>query len=256
MIRLSIIILNIATKALHGHLNNLIKVNKFKDVESLVKHVSEKKPLIYSDLIKHCDNNIPNSVKEFDITKSVALIQNVFKKMFKYDSGKFVYCELLRNIRNKKYAHIKMFEMDDIDFSATVVKIEEIIRQLCDYDKDTFLNQIEVELGKESYNINELKPMVSEMLAGMKKELELFNSKIASIIDEIAEKVEAKGNEVTEKVEAKGNEVTEKVEAKGNEVAEKVASQIYEVKEKLASQIYEVNEKLESRNTGLFKIKI
>ncbi len=43
--------------------------------------------------------------------------------------------------------------MDDIDFSATVVKIEDIIRQLCDNDKtketiQSFLTQIEEVLRK------------------------------------------------------------------------------------------------------------
>jgi len=240
-----IIILNISTKALHGHLYHLIKKSTFKngfedvkDVKSLVEkvkslseevkspnasvqHVKSVYPNTYANLNHHCFYNIPNSVEDFDITKSVALIQNVFNKIFEYNQNKFVFCELLRDIRNNDYAHKEEFEMDDIDFSATVVKIEEIIRQLCDYDKtesitESFLTQIEEVLGKDSYNINELKSLMSEVLVELKEELELFNSKIDKVLeglDEVKEIVESKGNEVAEKVESKGNEVAEKVES-------------------------------------------
>jgi len=126
----------------------------------------------------------------------VGLIQNVFNKIFEYNQDKFVFCELLRDIRNSNYAHKKEFEMDDIDFSATVVKIEEIIRQLCDYDKtesisesntESFLTQIEEVLGKDSYNINELKSLMSEVLVELKEKLELLNSKIDKVFEGLDE---------------------------------------------------------------------
>jgi len=104
MIRLSIIILNISTKALHGHLYHLINKSKFKDgfedvkdVKSLVEQVKSVNTSLYNKLYNHCFKKIPNSVEEFDITKSVALIQDVFKEMFNYDRDKFVFCELLRH---------------------------------------------------------------------------------------------------------------------------------------------------------------
>jgi len=85
--------------------------------------------------------------------------------------------------------------MDDIDFSATVVKIEDIIRQLCDYDKTkettkSFLTQIEEVLRKDSYDINELTSLMSEVLIGLKEELELFNSKIAKVLEGMASKID------------------------------------------------------------------
>jgi len=200
--------------ALHGHLYHLINKSKFKDgfedvkdVKSLVEQVKSVNTSLYNKLYNHCFKKIPNSVEEFDITKSVALIQDVFKEMFNYDRDKFVFCELLRDIRNNDYAHKKEFEMDDIDFSATVVKIEEIIRQF-DYDKtesisesitESFLTQIEEVLGKDSYNINELKSLMSEVLVELKEELELFNSKIDKVLkglDEVKEMVKSQGDEI------------------------------------------------------------
>ena len=116
---------------------------------------------------------------------------------------------------------------------------------MCDYDKtmktnQSFLTQIKEVLGKDSYNINELTSLMSEVLIGLKEELEFFNSKIAKVceglaskIDEVAEKVESKGNEVVDKVESKGNEVEEKVESNCNEVKELFKSGNRSLKSKL-----------------------
>jgi len=174
MIRLLIILLNITTKALHGHLYHLIDNIKgdifkdVKDVKSLVEQVKSVNASVHKELKRHCFYDIPNSVEEFDISKSVALIQDVFKEIFNYDRDKFVFCELLRDIRNNDYAHKKEFEMDDIDFSATVVKIEE-------------------------------KSLMSEVLVELKWELKLFNSKIDEVLeglDEVKEMVKSQGDEI------------------------------------------------------------
>ena len=59
--------------------------------------------------------------------------------------------------------------------------------------------------GEDSYHLNELKSLLSEVLVGMKEELELFNSKIdkvwgglASKMDEVAEILESKNDEILE----------------------------------------------------------
>ena len=135
-----------------------------------------------------CFRNIPESLDEFDITKSFALIHNVInelhkKSKFKYDSKNYDYCKRLKDIRNEKYAHLFFFEMEDVDFSVTVVTIEEIIRQLCDYDdslcKD-YLDKIEIELNKDNSEINNLKSDVIKMLSEQKEEFKMFITKLTT----------------------------------------------------------------------------
>ena len=123
---------------------------------------------------------MPNSIDELDITKSVALIK-LFKKFFNYKNDKFEYVEQLRDIRNSEYAHMLCFEMDDITFSTTVVRLEEIIRQLCDYDpkvSEDFLTKVEKVLRKDSCDINQLKSVMFKMLAEQTEELHLFMSNL------------------------------------------------------------------------------
>ena len=50
--------------------------------------------------------------------------------------------------------------MDDVEFSVTVVTIQEIFRQLCDFNKKImkdYLDKIEVVLEKNTKEINSLK---------------------------------------------------------------------------------------------------
>jgi len=115
-------------------------------------------------LKKGCFGNIPASLNEFDIVKSFALIHNVIndvhkEKKFNYDTKKYDYCEQLRNFRNEKFPHVAL-QMDDVEFSVTVVTIQEIFRQLCDFNKKImkdYLDKIEVVLEKNTKEINSLK---------------------------------------------------------------------------------------------------
>jgi len=163
-----------------------LDLNEYKNVNQLINNKEIASEDMLNKLKKGCFGNIPKSLDEFDITKSFALIHNVInelhkKSKFKYDSKNYDYCRRLKDIRNEKYAHLFFFEMEDVDFSVTVVTIEEIIRQLCDYDdslcKD-YLDKIEVELNKDNSVINNLKSDVIELLAEQKEEFENIIKKL------------------------------------------------------------------------------
>lgn len=190
MIRLSIIVLNITTEVLHEHLRYILKENGFNDVSNLLQYVKQENRSAYDQLKRFCYNTIPNEVGDCD-SKSVALIQNiVFElKILKFDEANFTFCKDLRKRRNDNYGHMKIYEMDDVDFSKTVVRIEEIIRQLCNTDKlrQDFLGKVEDLLGKDSKQINELiEPLAEEMLKEIKLYMTEKIDRINSRIDKIS----------------------------------------------------------------------
>jgi hypothetical protein len=187
-IRLSSIILDVGTKVIHAHIQHYLEKNDKSDINELLSDTSMVSREILKDLKKSCFQDIPKSLDLFDITKSFALINNVIiqldkEKKFKYDVNKLKYCKQLKDIRNEKYAHMQAFEVNDVDFSISIVSIEEIIRQLCDYDEtisQDFLEIVEDELKKDTSQINDLKSTVIELLAEKKEE---FKSIINTIID-------------------------------------------------------------------------
>jgi len=148
-IRLSSIILNVGTKVIHAHIQHYLEKNGKSDINELLSDTSMVSREILKDLEKSCFQDIPKSLDLFDITKSFALINNVIiqldkEKKFKYDVNKLKYCKQLKDIRNEKYAHMQAFEVNDVDFSISIVSIEEIIRQLCDYDETISQNFLEM----------------------------------------------------------------------------------------------------------------
>ena len=127
---------------------------------------------MYNKLKKRCFGNITDSLDKFDISKSFAIIKNVIdelhtKSKFQYDSNKKNCCFQLKEIRNKKFAHMLAFEMEDVEFSVTVVTIQEIFRKLCDFDNrlmQDYLGKIEVERNKDNNEITRLKSDVITLL--------------------------------------------------------------------------------------------
>jgi hypothetical protein len=203
-IRLSTIILDIGTKVIRAHIQRFLVSNKYNNFNELIHNKIVSKEML-NKLKKGCFGNIPDSLDKFDITKSFALIDNIFNELhktskFNYDDKSYDNCKRLKNIRNQKYAHIFFFEMEDVDFSVTVVTIEEIIRQLCDYDnilcKD-YLDKIKIELNKDNSEINNLKSDVIKMLAEQKEEFEMFITKLTtSLSDSTDSAVRSLGNEL------------------------------------------------------------
>jgi len=144
-----------------------------------------------SGLNKGCYGKIPASLDSFDITKSFALIHNVINELhkatgFNDDSNKYYYCLHLKEIRNEKCAHMLAFKMEDIELSVTVVTIQEIIRQLCDFDSklmQDYLDKIEVELNKDNSEINNLKNDVITLLLDQKEDLQKLITSLSGSTD-------------------------------------------------------------------------
>ncbi len=195
-IRLSIIILDIGAKMLREHILHELNENKINDLKALFNHSEVKSKCYGSKKIKglksfwhiNLNQEIPDKLKcldNLDISYCNALIQNVFKNkeqsIFKYSDTKSKYVEQLTDIRNKEFGHMLYFETDDLNFSTTVVRLEEIIRQLCDYDakvSDHFIDRIEKELDKDSFqNID--KTRMFQMLTEQK---ELFEKTFNSLV--------------------------------------------------------------------------
>jgi hypothetical protein len=204
-IRLSTIILDIGTKVIRAHIQRFLDLNNYNNVNELINNNTIVSKDMFKKFDKGCFWKIPKSLDKFDITKSFALIHNVFNELrktskFSYDSKNYDYCKRLKDIRNEKYAHMFFFEMKDIDFSVTAVTIEEIIRQLCDYDKglcQNYLDKIEIELNKDNSEINNLKSDVIKMLSEQKEEFELFITKLTtSLSDSTDSAVRSLGDEL------------------------------------------------------------
>jgi len=190
-VRLSTIILDIGTKVIRAHIQHFLDLNNYNNVKELIYNNNIVSKEMLKLLKKECFGKIPASLDSFDITKSFALIKNVINKLHntskcRYDSKNYDYCKRLKDIRNEKYAHMFFFEMNDIDFSVTVVTIEEIIRQVCDYDSSLckdYLDKIEVELDKDNSEINNLKSDVITLLLGQKQELQMMITSLSNSSD-------------------------------------------------------------------------
>ena len=160
-IRMSSIIMDIGAEVIREHIKHYLKENGFGDVNELINDQSIVSQKMFRRLKMGCSGNIPASLDEFDITKSFALIHNVIHELHKAtelnDDNKYDYCLQLKEIRNRKHAHIRNFKMDDVDFSVTVVTLEEVIRQLCHFNEEiseTYLGEVKDELEKDSNQLN------------------------------------------------------------------------------------------------------
>jgi len=201
------------------------------------------------------DQEIPDNLKELenlDITYCFALIKNVFRneeqKIIKYCDNKFKLVDELRDIRNQKFAHMLLFETDDLIFSITVVKLEEIIRQLCANDqkvKEDFLSRIEEVLDMKNFseklvqfqesiinnnsiNIQEFEILINAMKSNEKSRnilLEKIDSKVSKI-DEKTDKIDIKTDNLGSEVSKIGSEVS-KI---GSEVS-KIVSEVSKTNE-------------------------
>ncbi len=155
------IILDIGTKAIREHIQHFLNLNNYSNSSELIEDKSLVSERMYQKLKKGCFQSIPTSLDLYDISKSFALIDVVInelnkKSSFKYDNNKYGYCKQLKEIRNK-FSHKSDIETDDVAFSTTVATIEEIIRQLCDFDNkisQNYLDKVEVQLEKGSSEVN------------------------------------------------------------------------------------------------------
>ena len=183
---------------LRKHIRDELEHNKIKDLKELLDHPEVKSNCYGTKKVKglkhfwhiKLDQEIPDNLKSLenlDISYCFALIENVFKKIRKngtrilaYSDTKYTYVNNLRIIRNQKFAHMLLFETDDLIFSITVVKLEEIIRQLCNYDPSVskeYLDRIEKVLDRNSFEDRDK----VEMLTGLAKQKELFEEAIKKL---------------------------------------------------------------------------
>jgi len=91
-----------------------------------------------------------------------------------------------------------VFEMEDIEFSITVVTIQEIFRQLCDFDSklmQDYLDKIEVELNKDNNEITRLKSDVITLLLEQREELQKL---ITSLSNSTDSKIRSFGDQLKE----------------------------------------------------------
>jgi len=181
------IILDIGAKVIREHIKHYLKENGFGDVYQLINNKSIVSEEMFRRLKKWRFGNIPESLDSFDITKSFALIHNVINELhrlpeskFQYDSNKYDYCLQLKKIRNTKFAHMFALKMKDVEFSVAVVTIQEIIRQLCDFDSSLcqgYLDKVEEELEKDSNQLLST-PKAIKLLAEHKEEFQSYISKL------------------------------------------------------------------------------
>ncbi len=232
---------------------------KFSNLKELLesKIISKKSMKKFKDEWFLKDNKMPNSIAELDISKSFALIKNIFMgNGFGYSQDKYEYVDQLREIRNGEYGHMLIFETDDIAFSTAVVRLEEIIRKLCDYDQcdsEYFLSKVEKELEKDSCQINEQKSSTLKMLLEQKEEFRLFISDLDSKLKQSSDQIMKSFSEKLLSFE-KGLSMDnfEKLiqEMKGNEESRNHMLQVS------ISEMNSTLSKIESGNFVNFKLKL
>jgi hypothetical protein len=213
-IRVAVIILDIGAKVIRAHIKHYLQKNGKSDVKELINNESIVSKEMLNKLKKGCFGNIPDSLDKFDISKSFALIKNVIdelhkKSKFQYDSYKKNCCFQLKEIRNKKFAHMLAFEMEDVEFSVTVVTIQEIFRQLCDFDNrlmQDYLGKIEVELNKDNNEITRLKSDVITLLLEQKEELQKLTTSLSNSTDSKLKSFGSQLKELTGVVQSQNDE--------------------------------------------------
>jgi len=263
---------------LREHIRHELEKNKIADLQALLGDPGVKdclKSLKYSWFLDK-GKEIPDELKcldNLDITKCCALIANVFKKMkiFTYnETDHYGYVDL-KEIRNTKFGHMLIFETDDLDFSVTVVKLEEIIRKLCPSVSvsKNFLDRIEEVLNRDSFEKTEK----LEMIKILSEQKELFENAIENLMLKLEKSNDEKLKQFIKKLgefqqsNGNGSIDSKKFEElintmKSNEEWQKVAleeidskvTKIYEKQDEIITNVSKICPKLDEVNTNVSKI--
>jgi hypothetical protein len=136
-IRLHLVLLNIANKAVQFKLAELIKqkdainLNAVKDFLTKKYQANLKNPPIHLEGFFRTLNekfrgntvDFPNDLREFDITSCYPIARN-FLNLSKIQMRPF---DELREIRNKYYGHLNLLEIEDADYNAVLARLKQII---------------------------------------------------------------------------------------------------------------------------------
>jgi ElaB/YqjD/DUF883 family membrane-anchored ribosome-binding protein len=136
-IRLHLVLLNVANEVVQFNLTELIKQKDSKNSNAvkyfLIKNYQANltNPPFYLDGFMRTLNekfggntlNFPNDLKEFDITACYPIARN-FLYLSKIQMRPF---DELREIRNKKYGHLNLLEIEDTDYKTVLASLEKLI---------------------------------------------------------------------------------------------------------------------------------
>jgi len=145
---------------------------EFSDLEKFLSIRNDDPPKISIPSIKQYiyrvkEKEMPNSVDELDISKSFALIKNIFMgNDFGYSQDKYEYVDQLRKIRNDEYGHMLIFETDDIDFKLLSFEKDKSFSQLALQHFEELIQ--EMKGNEESRNLM-LQVNISEMNSTLSK---------------------------------------------------------------------------------------
>jgi len=139
-IRLHLVLLNIANKAVQFKLAELIKQKDASNSDAVKDFLTKKyqanlkNPPNYLDGFFRTLNekfrgntkDFPNDLREFDITSCYPIARN-FLNLSKIQMRPF---DELREIRNKKYGHLNLLEIEDADYNSVLARLKQIIDDL------------------------------------------------------------------------------------------------------------------------------
>jgi hypothetical protein len=136
-IRLHLVLLNVANEAVQFKLTELIKQQDTTNPDAVKDFLIKK----YQDNLRYPPRyldgfmrtlkekfggnpfNFPNDLKEFDITACYPIARN-FLNLSKVQMRPF---DELKEIRNHKYGHLNLLEIEDADYNTVLVRLKQLI---------------------------------------------------------------------------------------------------------------------------------
>jgi hypothetical protein len=136
-IRLHLVLLNVANEAVQFNLTELIKQKDSKNSNAVKDFLIRKyqanltnSPFYLDGFMRTLNEkfggntlNFPNDLKEFDITAYYPIAKN-FLYLSKIQMRPF---DELREIRNKKYGHLNLLEIEYTDYKTVLASLEKLI---------------------------------------------------------------------------------------------------------------------------------
>jgi hypothetical protein len=192
-IRLHLVLLNVANEAVQFKLAELIKQKEAKNPFAVKDFFIRKYEANPSHWPRYLDGfmrtlnekfggntfNFPNDLKEFDITACYSIANNLLN-LTKIQMRPF---DELKEIRNHKYGHLNLLEIEDADYNTVLVRLKQLIDDftqsapLYQQDLRDRIKQIELIQALSSISladINNLKEIILELIL---KNRDMFSQK-------------------------------------------------------------------------------